>query len=313
MYHVIVNPEAQSGNGRKYWEIVQSVFDKYKREYEVHFTEAPGDIAQFAQDLYNENGSDLHIVVMGGDGSVNEILQGLPSTEGLSLSLIPVGSANDFARCLGISFDPFQAATHLVSKPTAVYTDIGNVHCENTTDNGYIRDRRFIVSTGGGYDAAVCQEAQCSAVKSIFNRFGLGKLTYLSISLKQLMGLKPVEGELILNNSSESVILKDMLFVAAMNTKFEGGGFMFAPDASHFDGLLDLCCAHSLSKFTVLTALPQAMKGNHFKYDGIDFYRTSGYTLKTSEPVWVHTDGEVNAQADIITVRVDKEAIKIVY
>lgn len=313
MYHVIVNPGAQSGKGLRYWEAVKSVFDEYNREYEVHFTKAPGDIAQFALDLYEKYGETLHLIVMGGDGSVNELLQGLPSTAGLSLSIIPIGSGNDFARGVGLSFDPREAAIHLITKPTTLYTDIGTVHCENSHDEGYIRDRRFIVSTGAGYDASVCYEAMDSAVKRFFNRIGLGKLTYLSISLKQLIKLKPVDAELILDDSETPIQLKKMLFVAGMNTRFEGGGFMFAPEASHFDGLVDICCASSLSKPRVLTALPTAMKGNHFKFDGIDFYRTTGYTLKTSVPVWVHTDGEVKAQGNLISVKIIKEAIKLVY
>lgn len=313
MYHVIVNPSAQSGKGQKYWETVKSVLDEYRREYEVHFTKEPGDIAQFAMDLYEKYGSGLHLIIMGGDGSVNELLQGLPSTEGLALSIIPIGSANDFARGVGLSFNPHEAATHIVTKPTTLYTDVGVVHCENSRTNNYIKDRRFIVSTGAGYDASVCYEANGSAVKDFFNKLGLGKLTYLCISLKQLIKLKPVDAELTFENSNETVTLKNMLLVAGMNTRYEGGGFMFAPKASHFDGLLDLCCASSLTKPAVLKALPQAMKGNHFKYNGIDFYRNSGYTIKASSPLWVHTDGEAFTQADLINVKIYKEAIKLVY
>ena len=317
MYHIIINPSAQSGRGMQHWKNVKRIFDEEKASYKVHFTKKAGDIAQYAKDLYEASasaGESLHIILMGGDGSVNELLQGFPSLDNLTLSVVPIGSSNDFARSLGISFNPQMAIEHILTKPTTLYTDIGIVHCEDSTHpEKAIRDRRFLVSSGAGYDASICQEALDSPIKRFLNRLGLGKLTYLFVSLKQLASLKPVAADLTLGGSDKIIHMDKMLFVAGMNTRYEGGGFMFAPKASHYDGQVDICAVSGISKGTVLRALPTATKGNHFKFEGIDFYRTTSYTLRTSVPVWVHTDGEVETRADFISVRIMKEAIKLIY
>lgn len=319
MYHIIVNPGARSGRGQKYWEKIKNVFEKQNTSYQVHFTKKHGDAAAIAKDLYNTfqaRNELLNLVILGGDGTTNEVLQGLPAFSNVCLSVIPVGSSNDFARDIPISKDVEEATEHILLKPTTLYMDIGIMHCENTLVRDgrmSIPDRRFAVSSGAGYDAAICHEALSSGIKDFFNRIGLGKLTYLMISLKQLMKTKPVVGELTLGDSETIIHLDKMLFVAAMNTKYEGGGFMFAPDACKYDGMLDLCCVSNLSRRKVLKALPMALEGKHFSVEGIDFFRVKNYTLRTSAPVWIHTDGEVEEKADFISYSVLKEALRLVY
>lgn len=315
MYHIIVNPNARSGRGRKYWENIKQILDEHDVEYDLFFSGKRGDSADYARKLY-ETGSPLSLVILGGDGTINEVLQGLPSLENVTLSTIPIGSSNDLALALGISFNPEEAALHLINKPTILYMDVGKIHSENSKagkDEPSSSDRRFLVSSGLGYDASICHEALASGIKSVLNSLGWGKLSYLIICLKQLISMKYTDATLTLTDTDETIAVKKLIFMGGMNNRFEGGGFMFAPEASNHDGLIDLCVTSGISKPSIIKLLPTALKGEHIGNEGVSLYRTVGYTVKCSEPVWVHTDGEVEMKADFISVSCEKEAIKIIY
>ena len=319
MYEIIVNPGARSGRGVRIWSKVEPLFISAGAPYNVHFTEKFEEGGSLISDIYRSyEGSDdtLHLVVMGGDGTINGILQKLPKLNDIILSIIPIGSSNDLARDIGIDSDPVEAVKHLLNSPVSKSVDIGHLHCENTLVRAGamdIPDRTFIVSTGIGYDAAICEEAMSSGIKNFFNRIGLGKLTYLGVALKQLMSAKYIRGELTLDNKESVIVLDRMLFLCGMNHKYEGGGFMFGPEANDQDGMLELCAVSGLSKLKVLVSLPKGYKGSHFEVDGIDHYRARSYTVRTSEPLWVHADGEVNTKADFISVYTEQEALQLIY
>ena len=163
---------------------------------------------------------------------------------------------------------------------------------------------------GIGFDAAVCEEALHSKIKDIMNKLGLGKLTYLGIALRQLFASKAVSGKLTLEDNAP-VDIGNMLFTACMLHRFEGGGFMFAPDADARDGLLNLCAVGDLPKLLILFALPTAFRGKHYMFRGITPYRSGHLTIETTLPLWVHTDGEVARRSDHICVTCEKDAIQI--
>ena len=319
MYEIIVNPGARSARGVKIWNKVEHLFREANVQYNVHFTERfneGGDIISDICKEYSDKGESLHFIIFGGDGTVNGILQKIPSLKDVVISVIPIGSSNDFARDVGISTKPEEAVRHLLSSPTSIFVDIGYVHQENKLVRSGamdIPDRRFLVSTGMGYDAAICEEALSSGIKNFFNKIGLGKLTYLGVALKQLMSTRYITGELTLNNGENIIPLDRLLFIAGMNHKYEGGGFMFGPEANNHDGMLELCAVTKISKLKILFSLPKAYKGRHFEVDGIDHYRARSYTVRASEPLYVHADGEVDAKADFISVYLDDTALQIVY
>lgn len=313
MYQVIVNPSARSGHGKKNWEEIKSVLDKNNLLYAVYFTHKGGDAATYVKELYNnfsKMGEMLHLIVLGGDGTMNEVIQGLPGFENICISCIPVGSSNDLARALGISFDPKEAITHIIENPEKFEMDLGKLYAVNSKTNE-VTDRHFLVSAGAGYDAAICAKANTSKVKKFLNRLGMGKLCYLAICLKMLSSLKPANATISIPDK-EDMKVDNMLLSVAMNNMYEGGGFKFAPEADNNDGMQDICLVSNLPKSQILKILPKAMTGDHFQYDGVDFIRTSSYTIKSEVPLWIHTDGEADTMADTITISTIKSALKMV-
>lgn len=308
MYHIIINPRSRSGRGLKIWkEIIEPRLRGEGISYRSYFSEKPGDVARLAGEITAAAaGNPLTLIILGGDGTVNEALSGMEDTSNVTLGYIPTGSSNDLARDLEIPRDPLEALELILHKGSVHTMDLGAV----TYPDG--ETRPFIVSCGIGFDAAVCEEALRSKLKNVFNRLGLGKLTYLGIALKQLFGAKAVSGRLVLDDKPP-VSMNTLLFVAFMLHRFEGGGFMFCPDADAADGILNLCAVGDLPKLLILFALPTAFRGEHYRYKGITPYEAETVTIETSAPLWVHTDGEVSRKSDRLTITCRHGAVRMLY
>lgn len=306
MYHIIVNPASRSGEGLQIWKKqVEPALLRQGIPYRCYLSRAAGDVAILARTILAENaGQTVSLIILGGDGTVNEALQGMEDTADVVLGYIPTGSSNDLARDLQLPASPSDALDLILHSGRERLMDLGTV----TYEDG--RKRRFAVSCGIGYDAAICREALYSRIKTVMNVLGLGRLTYLGVALKQLFGAKKISARLLLDDGT-TLEIENMLFTACMLHRFEGGGFMFCPDADDADGRLDMCVVGDIPKLKVLLALPSAFKGQHYRYKGINACRAASLTIECSAPLWVHTDGEVKRRSRRITVSCQREALRI--
>lgn len=307
MYDIIINPASRSGRGRKLWEsIIRPCLEKEGAAYTPHFSGERGHATQIARELTMELSADarVNLIILGGDGTFNEVLQGIQDFSKVTIGYIPTGSSNDFARDVRISRNPAEALHRILHTGKVVPMDIGSVTFPDSSVH------YFAVSCGIGFDAAVCEETNRSRMKEALNRIGLGKLTYLGIALKQLFAARQVCCELSVNE--RQVTIPKFLFTACMLHRYEGGGFMFAPNADAQDGILDLCAVGSIPKLLILIALPTAFFGKHYMFRGIDAYQTDLVHIRTTAPLWIHTDGEVSKYSDDILVKCHKRAMNII-
>lgn len=305
MYHIIINPVSRSGRGLRIWnKQVEPILRKKNVEYRPYFSEKPGDVIRIVRELSAGTQGELSLLILGGDGTMNEALQGMEDPSRFILGYIPTGSSNDLARDLKIPKNPSDALELILNSANPRTMDLGTVvYPDGET-------RHFAVSCGIGFDAAVCEEALHSKIKKTMNRLGLGKLTYLGIALRQLFAAKAVSGKLTLEGGTP-IDIGNMLFTACMLHRFEGGGFMFAPDADATDGILDMCAVGDLPKSLILFALPTAFTGKHYRFRGISPYRAGALTIETSIPLWVHTDGEVTRKCNCIRVVCRQNVLRI--
>ena len=325
MYSFLVNPASRSGRGQKYWERIKPVLEERKIPYQVFFSKGPGDMVKLSRQLTSSlspEGEDVHLVVLGGDGTANEAVQGIADFSRTRFSYIPTGSSNDLARDAGISRNPLETLECILSSARERRIDVGFLHYntaylpEASRPADVPPDRRFLVSCGIGFDAGVCQEAMKSRMKDFLNKVGLGKLTYLGIALKQLMRSGRDSAELIIDENSpsaKSIRLPGLMFIACMSHCYEGGGFYFCPGADAADGMLDLCTVSGVPKWKVLLVLPTAFQGKHYRYNGVERYGGQTIHIRTSAPLWVHTDGEVACRSDDITVSCSKHLLRFYY
>lgn len=307
MYHIIINPASRSGKGLQIWKKqVEPALHSEGVSYRSYFSREAGDVARIVKEILSATEKrPLKIILLGGDGTVNEVLQGIKNPADIILGYIPTGSSNDLARDLGIPKDPVEALGLILHTGTAQFMDLGTV----TYDDGY--SHHFIGSSGIGFDAAVCENVQRSQLKVILNKLGLGKIVYLGIALKQLFGAKSASCTLTLDDGNP-ISIHSVLFVACMLHRYEGGGFKFCPNADATDGWIDLCAVGDLPRALLLLAIPTAFFGKHYFLKGITPYRARKVHIEVSSPLWTHTDGEVGLKTTSFTVTCRQKAMHII-
>lgn len=312
MYYCIINPSARSGRGGNIWEILENKFKKAGVPFKVVFTNGPGHAIKVAAKLTSKDHKDddlpLKIVVMGGDGTLNEVISGIQDFNKVLLGYIPVGSSNDFVRDMNFPKNKEELMDRIIEGKELRRVDLGKLHYNHMTktlsrlhDADLSDTRYFDVSSGIGFDAAVCEEALASDTKNFLNKIGLGKLTYLTIAIRQIASAEKIPCDIELDDG-QTLHLDHFMFIAAMIHPYEGGGFKFAPNAIHNDGLFDICVIGDLSLPLCFIAMPLAYVGKHYKIKGTYYYKARKITIKTALPIWVHTDGEVYMKSDSITM-----------
>lgn len=304
MLNFIVNPSSSSGNASHVWEQVSKKLAKDNISYNALLTDGPGAATRFAREICASETSPT-IVVIGGDGTLNETMCGITDFSKVTFGYIPAGSSNDFARDIDLESDYVAALNSILNPSEYIMLDIGKVTAGND-------QRNFAVSCGIGYDASICYEALNSGIKKFLNKFRLGKFTYVVIALKQLAKAPRVSCTISVDDG-EPVSYKKFLFTAAMIHRYEGGGLMFCPEANYSDEIIDLCIAHNLPKLKVLRILPTAYKGEHTKFKGIDIKKGKKIVVTTSRPAHIHTDGEPCGIHSEMTVELNAAQLKMIY
>ena len=316
MYYFIVNPASKTGVGAKYWTRVEKVLKDKKVAYQVRFSKAAGQVEEIVRELTSKSLKEtLHLVILGGDGTVNEAIQGIKDFKKVIFSYIPTGSSNDLARDMGISKNPEEALDSILKSEKEIYMDMGLVHYDKAYQKDkevQVPDRRFMVGCGIGFDAAVCEEVGRSKLKVLLNKLKLGKLVYLGIALKQIIQSEMIDGKVILDDAKEFVFEK-MFLAATMVHHYQGGGFNFCPNAKSDDGLVDMCVVSDVKKLKLLRILPTAYDGKHVRFKEVHMLRAKKAVIETNKPMWVQTDGEVKTMASKITVMDLGEKVHFIY
>lgn len=285
MIYCIVNKHSRSGRGAQIWQEVEARLKERNVKYKAYTTEYAGHARLLAIEISQRDDDDIQMFVLGGDGTVNEAINGIVDFKKVRLGVIPTGSGNDFARGLGITKTPVEQLDALLDSKETITYDLGKVSWDNETHS-----RLYAISSGIGMDAIVCKKALTSNLKKALNKIHLGKLTYLLITIQTLFSMRTVgaEGEI----DGKSIHFKKMIFTAAMNFKAEGGGIPMAPHASATDGKLSVCSVSGIPKGLTFFALPFLVAAKHEKMKGFRVEDCERIQLKLTEPFVLHTDGE---------------------
>ena len=286
MYYFIVNPHANGGGSGRIWKKVERLLRNWGAAYEAFLTEKQGDAMKYAAELTEGHKDPRVIIGVGGDGTMNEILDGLAFAGPITLGYIPAGSGNDLARSLKLSRRPARCLKKILNPKYYKLMDYGVI-----TYGDRLEHRRFLVSAGIGLDGAVCSCLSCSGIKKVFNRLSLGRLSYGAVGLGQLIRAYPVKGYLLLDGE-QKVELNHIYFISAHIHPFEGGGFRFAPGADPCDGRLTLCVVHHSAKVKLMVFLVNSLLGYQKKYRGVRSYSCREVEIHTDRPMPVLADGE---------------------
>lgn len=318
MLYFIINLKSRAGKGAGIIKRLEKPLNARNLNHRIYLTRKAGDAAIFASKLSGGPGKRT-VIVLGGDGTLNEFLNGLKHPENIRLGYIPLGSGNDFARGMKISkniekelgriLDAVDSAGAAASGAGGALDvahrklDFGVLHCPDGTS------KRFFVSCGVGYDAKVCVKVEKSRLKALLNRIGLGKLIYLILGLRYLINAETYSATLTLDG--EDVLSGDQfLFVSWQNQPYEGGGFYFSPKAVANDGLLDVCVAKGIPKWKIPFIIPLAKFGFHTRCKGVYQFRCKEAVIFSDQKNYVHTDGETKKNMQELHIEVVPAAIE---
>ena len=232
---------------------------------------------------------------------------------GVRLGVIPTGSGNDFARNLGILRDTREDLREITACIDQEQNggklqriDLGKVSWE-----GCEKPRIFGISAGAGLDAIVCKKALHSKLKKILNRFHLGKLTYLMLTVQTLFSMRTFQANVTTNGETESY--ENMIFAAAMNLRAEGGGVPMAPESVPDDGKISLSSASGIPKWKTFFLLPLLAMGKQGRIRGFDVKDGSEIVMELDQPVVLHADGEYCGDVQHICVHCMKNTLWLLH
>jgi len=291
MLYFIINEQSGGERAAATWEKIRRILEKEQTDYRAETTKYPGHAAALAKEFCSREEPDIGIVVVGGDGTVNEVINGITDFEKVRLGVIPTGSGNDFVRGLGVSGSEEENIYGILKgmqqpKEETPRIDLGRVRWD-----GGDAPRLFAISAGVGLDAIVCKKALKSRVKDILNLFHLGKLTYTFLTVVSLFTMKTTTAAMRFDKK-ETCSRKKLIFAAAMNMPAEGGGVPMAPKASFRDGKLSVCQAFGIPKWRTFFCLLLLVQGKHLGLKGFDLTDTAECEISLEEPAVLHADGE---------------------
>jgi len=291
-YKLILNPISGKGaTGKKVNEIQQALLE-LGLKFDLSLTERPWHAAELARAAAAE-GYKV-IVAVGGDGTVNETLNGILTYKeqnggDVVLGVLPVGRGNDFCFATGIPLD-FKAACQTLAAGRVRTMDAGRIVSEQ---NG--PPRYFGNGVGIGFDAVVSR---------IANQAGLSGFLGYFVAAIQTMYIYYRAPDMQIELSNE-VIRQRSLMVSIMNGRRAGGGFLMAPHGNPGDGVLDLCIAKNVSKPKILMLIPRFMQGTQGTHPAIQFKQDTCVTVRAVDgSLPVHLDGEV-LPAEVKQIRIE--------
>lgn len=320
MYHIIVNPSSSSGRGKSKWDKIESRFRDSGIHYKVYYSSKDNSIEKICRDLTSK-GEDCTLIVLGGDGTMNAVVNGIQDFEHTKVGFIQTGSGNDLLKGLGLEKNSDQLIDSILKGEVVRMCDIGRVTYHNyssvldsfshkpvdpasaadSSPDGSRPDfRLFNISAGIGFDAEICQRADSAYIKSVLNKINMGKLAYIAEAF-HLIFASPMT-DMKINCDGNTVLRRRALFAVVMNTCCEGGGFKFCPDAVNNDGVLNLFGANDLHRMNFFRIFPSAYSGNHLRFKGLFADKGKCISIRSRIPLWVHTDGEVMCRSSSITI-----------
>ncbi len=268
---LILNPYAGKKRLDKEIDIIKKTLSDQKLDFELAFTQKPKDGIYLAKKAAEE-GFNL-IVSAGGDGTINEVVNGIIGFEEVILGVIPIGLGNDFAWMLGLCPKDIEMACKTLCHGTVKKIDVGMVN-----------DRYFVNGLGIGFDAQVARERL--KYKGILRGVSL----YLYAVIKTLFKYKFTPTNITLDGKTINI---NSLLIAIGGGKRCGGGFLLTPEAILDDGLFDVCIIQQIGKLKALCNLPKTLKGTHTTMHEVNMYRAKQISVQLPVLLIAHVDGEI--------------------
>jgi YegS/Rv2252/BmrU family lipid kinase len=283
----IVNPESNERRALKKWKQIEYSLGNYL-DYDIIYTTTKKETI----DSIKKDRVHRKIITVGGDGTVNAVLEGLLQSDSEKiLGIIPAGIANDISRTFNICSN-LNEFYHILSNENTKETDVGEV-------NG----NYFLGYASLGFDAATLKERNK-------RRFLKGKLAYFTGALRALFSYTSKTMKIKIGKNDG--VSKNIFLMVISNIKHYASGMEMAPDAKPDDGLLDLCVIEGESNLgTILNNLPPAYSGKHIGNPEVDYSQVEQLEVISPEPVLLQVDGELVGEDNHFKFNLANKRIKM--
>ena len=253
---------------------------------EVVFTERVGHATELAA-KYVAKKADI-IVASGGDGTVNEVACALVNT-GIPMGILPAGSGNGLARCLGISMS-YALALRTIIRGNTKLMDVATVN-----------DMLFTSIAGIGFDAFVAQKFSESKIR--------GMISYMQITLNEFGSYKPQTYNLTIDGVQME---KQALMIVVANSDQFGFNTRIAPMAMVDDGLLDICVVKKMPATQLITVGYHLMKGTLDETGYFEYFRGHNVTIDTIGDPLMNIDGEPKIMTSPANINIKPLALRVI-
>lgn len=283
---VIANPKAGKNKVLEEWTLIDRALREAGVEFDALFSKSKYHSIELTVRAIRDG--YRHIVAVGGDGTIHEVVNGIffqkeVSPSEITLAVIPAGSGNDWVKMYGIPHDYVKCA-EIIAACNIKKQDICRV---DVVESKVPQTRYMINGCGVGLDAAICRE--CNAMKQ---KGKSGSLIYVKAAARSFFKMKPNLFEIEVDG--KKFFSGEALSVALANGIYSGGGMIQAPDAIMDDGLVNVTVIGAMSKPMILVRFKELFSGRIYQVPNI-FHITGKHVkvnvLQTDQPVEV--DGEV--------------------
>jgi len=285
-YLYIVNPAA--GNNRRIdsEKIIDNFHKNYNSKYKIVLTEFPKHATQIAKENSNLYS---HIIACGGDGTINEVVNGIKKSSKVIFSVLPIGTGNDLIKSMRFPSNLDEALMMIHSKKQSriISADLGLLKY-TTKDSANINTHYFANCLGIGFDAYV------GYINSSNKRLN-GVASYIIAVLKALYNYKMLDGTInFINKESKTIKIsgKKLMFTVGKGIS-SGGGFYLTPNAILDDRYVDISIFDKLSRFRLLQVLPKALVNKLETVSEAKMYKSKEIKIALKDPYYVHCDGEI--------------------
>jgi len=280
---VVVNPNAGNGKGKKDWERISALLQKVDPGFRAVFSEGKGHASRLAGAAAEEGYRTF--ITVGGDGTLNEVLNGIYSRPEVSpseftLGIIPVGTGNDWGRMFGIPL-VYEGAAEVIAAGQTMPHDVGVV---TYFEENRKLTRYFINIAGLGFESVVVKKTNRQKEKG-----KSGKAIYLYNLLTSLITYRHTEAKLTIDGNITS---SRIFSVNVGNGRYCGGGMRQTPDALPDDGLLDITVIRDIGKFEIIRSLKILYDGTILSHPKVDGYRARSLLVESESPLFIEADGE---------------------
>jgi len=284
---IILNQHAGNGRAKSACNKVTTFLDKNKIDYHVSLTKKNGDGIRIARQIANENETNTKIVVIGGDGTLNQAVNGIKQSNfpDTPIGYIPGGSGNDFCRGIKLKIkNPVIIIQTILSMKQPCSIDVGKAFGKNFS-------HYFINNIGIGFDASTVYYTNHSTRKELLNRLRLGSLSYFTNLLKVIKRQKSFA--LDVNYQSNYKHFDSAYIVVATNHPYFGGGFAIDPTANPFNHHLNLVIVNKITGLTFVKLLTKLLtNGSHLSDSNVWHIEADKFELQNYTQQYGQMDGE---------------------